>query len=94
MMKSYVLLDSEEQIVDELTASTSHPSPRKPRSEKSPPLKSLARHEVHELEREIILKTLRETRWNRKRAALALNISYRTLLYKIKEAGVPPSVLS
>ncbi|MGH7971734.1 MAG: helix-turn-helix domain-containing protein [Limisphaerales bacterium] len=33
---------------------------------------------------------MHETQWNRKRAALALNISYRTLLYKIKEAGVPP----
>jgi len=28
--------------------------------------------------------------WNRKRAAKLLNISYRALLYKRKDAGVPP----
>jgi DNA-binding NtrC family response regulator len=30
------------------------------------------------------------SRWNRKRAAEMLGISYRALLYKIKEAGIPP----
>lgn len=91
-MKRYVLLGSEEKIVDELTARSRQSSPPKPPSGKGISLKSLARHEAHELERRIILKTLGETRWNRRKAALALNISYRTLLYKIKEAGVSPQV--
>jgi DNA-binding NtrC family response regulator len=31
---------------------------------------------------------LEQTRWNRLRAAKLLNISYRALLYKIKDAGI------
>jgi len=29
--------------------------------------------------------------WNRKQAARALSISYRALLYKIRDAGLPPN---
>ena len=35
-----------------------------------------------------MLKALEETRWNRLRAAKLLNMSYRSLLYKIKDAGL------
>jgi two-component system, NtrC family, response regulator AtoC len=41
-----------------------------------------------EAEIEAITKTLSETNWNRKRAARLLNISYRGLLYKIREHGI------
>ena len=44
---------------------------------------------VRELERKIILKVLQANHWNRKQAARALNISYRALLYKLKETGLP-----
>jgi len=53
-------------------------------------LKSIVRHAVKGLERDIILRTLEATRWNRRRAARALRISYAALLYKMREAGVPP----
>jgi DNA-binding NtrC family response regulator len=43
---------------------------------------------VIEIERKVILKTLQAHHWNRKRAARALNISYRSLLYKIRDAGL------
>jgi len=36
-----------------------------------------------------ITRALEEAGWNRKRAAQMLRISYRGLLYKIKEAGLP-----
>ncbi len=36
----------------------------------------------------MILKALEETHWNRRRAAKLLNISYRSILYKIKDAGL------
>ena len=39
-------------------------------------------------ERELILKALSRTRWNRKRAAQELQISYKSLLYKLKQIGV------
>ncbi len=90
MMKRYVLLGSGEQIVQELTAEGCAPPECETSSLRSISLKSLSKQEVREVERKIIFKTLSETQWNRKRAARALNISYRTLLYKIKEAGVPP----
>jgi two-component system, NtrC family, response regulator AtoC len=53
-------------------------------------LKQVTREAAHALERKIILRTLQETQWNRRRTARALNISYRALLYKIKEAGLLP----
>lgn len=42
-----------------------------------------------ELEGKIILQVLEANGGNRKRTARALNISYRALLYKIRQAGVP-----
>jgi two-component system, NtrC family, response regulator AtoC len=53
-------------------------------------LKSIVRHAVKDLEKDIILRTLEANRWNRRRAARALRISYAALLYKMREAGVPP----
>jgi two-component system response regulator AtoC len=52
-------------------------------------LKKLTRQAVRELERKVILKVLQNHHWNRKRAAKALSISYRALLYKIRDAGLP-----
>ncbi|TAM83876.1 MAG: sigma-54-dependent Fis family transcriptional regulator [Acidobacteria bacterium] len=90
VMKRYVLLGSADKIVEELATRTALPGGCKTSSTRGISLKKLAKQEAQELERKIIFKTLRETQWNRKQAARALNISYRTLLYKIKEAGVPP----
>jgi two-component system, NtrC family, response regulator AtoC len=39
-------------------------------------------------ERELILQALGRTRWNRKRAAQELQISYKSLLYKLKQIGM------
>ncbi|MEJ2007961.1 MAG: sigma 54-interacting transcriptional regulator [Acidobacteriota bacterium] len=90
MMKCYALLGSEEKIVSEMAAKAHHPPTDEPSAGGTISLKHLARQEVQEVERKIILRTLHATKWNRKRAARMLKISYRTLLYKIKEAGVPP----
>ena len=51
-------------------------------------LKAAARAASREAEREMILKALAHTRWNRKRAAQELQISYKSLLYKLKQIGV------
>jgi two-component system, NtrC family, response regulator AtoC len=51
-------------------------------------LKAAARAASREAERELILKALSRTRWNRKRAARELQISYKSLLYKLKQIGV------
>ena len=49
------------------------------------PLKTAARAASHRTERQLILETLAKTRWNRKRAAQQLQISYKALLYKLKQ---------
>jgi two-component system response regulator AtoC len=49
-------------------------------------LKDIARSAAREAERELIARTLQHTRWNRREAAELLGISYKALLYKIKEA--------
>ena len=51
-------------------------------------LKEIARAAAREAERALILQMLTRTRWNRKEAAEHLGISYKALLYKIKENGL------
>jgi two-component system response regulator AtoC len=50
-------------------------------------LKVAARAASKQAERQLILQALERTHWNRKRAAQELQISYKSLLYKIKQIG-------
>jgi two-component system response regulator AtoC len=52
-------------------------------------LKTITRQAVRQVERQVILKVVEANHWNRKQAAKRLHISYRALLYKLKEVGVP-----
>ena len=54
-------------------------------------LKAASRAASRLAERELILQTLERTHWNRKRAAEALQISYKSLLFKLKQIQVPES---
>lgn len=51
-------------------------------------LKVAARAASRQAERDLISKVLEWTHWNRKRAAQQLQISYKSLLYKIKRTGL------
>jgi two-component system response regulator AtoC len=51
-------------------------------------LKDISREAARQAERELIFKMLQQTRWNRKETAEILGISYKALLYKIKENGL------
>jgi len=51
-------------------------------------LKSLARSAKDEAEAEAITRALEQTNWNRKQAAVLLKISYKALLYKIRQYGI------
>jgi two-component system, NtrC family, response regulator AtoC len=51
-------------------------------------LKTASRAASRGAERELIQKALEQTHWNRKRAARELQISYKSLLYKIKQTGL------
>src|SRR6266704_6461699 len=91
LVKRYVILGSEEVISNDLqprdadliTADINFDGPIS--------LKKLTRQATRALERKIILKVLHNHHWNRKQAARTLNISYRALLYKIRDAGLPPN---
>ncbi len=58
-----------------------------PANGKGVSLKAASRAASHEAEKELILKVLTRTRWNRRRAAAELQISYKALLYKLKQIG-------
>jgi len=51
-------------------------------------LKVASREASRRAEREMILKQLELTHWNRKRTARELQISYKALLYKLKQLGL------
>ena len=51
-------------------------------------LKDVSRSAARGAERDLIARMLQQTRWNRKETADILGISYKALLYKIKENGL------
>jgi two-component system response regulator AtoC len=55
-------------------------------------LKTIAREAAMAAEREAMAKVLEQVRWNRVKAAKLLKISYRALLYKIKQVGLEPEL--
>ena len=62
------------------------PPPPPPAGE--PSLKDIGKRAAMLAEREAILAMLQRTAWNKRRAAGKLRISYKALLYKIKECGI------
>jgi two-component system response regulator AtoC len=89
LIERYIILGSEEAISSELLHwEEAHTAPEV-LADGEIHLKKVTRQAVAELERKIILSVLEANRWNRKRTASALKISYRALLYKIRRAGLP-----
>ncbi len=93
-VKRYVVLADEEMAITELS-----PHPEKALataagagdgSVSGNGLKSLVRSVKDEAEIEAISRALAETNWNRKRAAALLKISYKALLYKIRQYEIQP----
>jgi two-component system response regulator AtoC len=89
LIKRYVILGTEDVIASDL-------APRQPDFFNADipvdgqlNLKKMTRQVVRELERKVILKVLQNHHWNRKQSARTLGISYRALLYKIRDAGLP-----
>src|SRR4051794_24425530 len=90
-LKRYLILGDESLAVSELLprndgngGSFSDPSrPAEPGG-----LKSLARSAKDEAEAVAITQALEQTNWNRKQAAAILQISYKALLYKIRQYGI------
>ena len=53
-------------------------------------LKKIRKETMNIIEKEVISHVLNQTGWNRTKASKILKISYKTLLYKIKDLGIEP----
>ncbi len=90
LVKRFVVLGGEESVLSSLRdPQDTHVFAAAP-VDLNTPLRIQTRRAVQTLERRIILDVLRAHKWNRRKTARSLDISYRALLYKIKEAGLPP----
>jgi two-component system, NtrC family, response regulator AtoC len=90
-MARYVILGDEEAFRDESGAASSNGNGHHvtiPEDGSTIPLKRIAKQAVRQMERDLILKVLQANHWNRRKAAQTLAISYRALIYKIREAGL------
>jgi two-component system, NtrC family, response regulator AtoC len=88
LIKRYVILADEACISNDLAEPTPSLIDVEIPEEGPVPLKEITHQAIQRLERRIILKVLQRNHWNRRRAAKALKISYRALMYKISEAGL------
>ena len=84
----YVLIGPEAAIAEEQPPRGMLSSTGLPREAASVPLKRITSEAIREMERNVILEALRANRWNRRKTAQALKISYRALIYKIRDAGL------
>jgi two-component system response regulator AtoC len=92
VIKRIVALENEELGIVDLKISPMLPGlPQTSVAAPSRSLKAASRAASRQAERELILQTLERTHWNRKRAAEALQISYKSLLFKLKQIQVPES---
>jgi two-component system response regulator AtoC len=103
-MKRWVVLDGDRALIEELRERAARAPALAPADEalarfdagETPTLnlKALARDAAQRAEAEQIARALERTRWNRREAARLLRISYKALLYKMRDAGLadaPPA---
>jgi two-component system response regulator AtoC len=87
----YVLIGPDAAIVDDLPKRPHHKSSNGSFESGTVPLKRIAKEAVRDMERRAILEALQSNQWNRRKTAQTLKISYRALIYKIRDAGLRPS---
>ena len=91
-IRRLVALGEESVLLDNFVKSTEKPLDAPSYLEEDDPpilsLKEVARQAAWLAEREMILRALKKTQWNRKQAADLLQISYKAMLYKLKDAGL------
>lgn len=82
--RKMVALGNTSQAISDLRMARMVPAPGMGTGKVSS-LKVAAKAASRQTERELILQALQRTKWNRKRAARELQISYKSLLYKLKQ---------
>ncbi len=100
MLRRIVVLGGEQSVLQELAAGTKRgferlgelPDPEmftpEPGAGGKLDLKAIAKRAAAVAEKRVIARVLEQTRWNRKAAAARLQISYKALLYKMKDSGL------
>jgi len=100
LVKRLVILDDERFIFGEFKGRNVSPAAPAPMPAADDPLedldiesgtislKEIARRAAVDAERKMIAAVLEQTNWNRRKAAKILDVSYKTLLYKIRECGL------
>lgn len=90
LVRSYVLIGDEELLAAELMPQAMDGDRLAAEIDVSQPisLKRITKKATLDLERQIILKVLRSNGWNRQKTAKWLQMSYRSLLYKLNEVDV------
>jgi two-component system response regulator AtoC len=89
LISRYVLLGPEEILAQELAGGQTAPVAGQEASAPDFSLRRISRNAARGAERKVILQVLNANHGNRKKTARELNISYRSLLYKIRDAGIP-----
>ncbi len=88
LIKRAVILQDDSFIEQELKLDELHDQVGTGQTFLSGGLKAISRKACREAEREVILSTLQHTHWNRTLTAQILQISYKTLLYKMQGVGL------
>jgi two-component system, NtrC family, response regulator AtoC len=103
MVRRMVVLGSESAVLQEISLRGSAPASKSAPAEgpfdlgalgvdftkgEAIDLKAISRRAAQVAEKRVIERVLQQTRWNRKEAAEKLQISYKALLYKMKENGL------
>jgi two-component system response regulator AtoC len=94
VMNRYLILKDESAVIAELDMARGvpvHSDRIQPTHTEAGGLKRLVRGIKGETESSVIAGALEETGWNRKAAASDLKISYKALLYKIKQYDLSPT---
>jgi transcriptional regulator with PAS, ATPase and Fis domain len=89
MAKRYVVLGEEEHMLSVMQQPEEPFSSTPDVIDLTTPLRVQTKRATQHIERKIILGVLEAHQWDRRKTARSLDISYRALLYKIKEVGLP-----
>ena len=84
----FVLIGQDAFLAEEVPQQCKVSHLSNPMFDGSVPLKSIAKEAIREMERNVILDALRANQWDRRKTAEELKISYRALIYKIRDAGL------
>ena len=84
----HVLVGAESNFAPEPVANSRRSTAENSNTAGNVPLKQLTKEAVRDRERTFILEALQANQWNRRKTAESLKISYRTLMYKIRNSGL------